>query len=218
QTGEIYEKLWFSGRLEDEKKVPTLILPHPENTTVEGDATIDVSTNADATSVYRGSHGDRDTRSISIWVHKHRLYSHPLRFILTPSAKELGITFRPGIEIAYMTTIRNRHSETVDRALILRNSIPGTKFHRGACLLVHRLSYPLGRTWIFVHPAIGTAREAPIRNRHFNPVGTRSHSEISSPAPKFLSGSVVAGCRCDHIRTPLRSNGHNFPLGYQNHL
>ncbi|MQM22571.1 hypothetical protein Taro_055625 [Colocasia esculenta] len=32
-------------------------------------------------------------------------------------------------------------------------------------------------------------------------------------APKFLSGSTVAGCRCDRIRTPLRSNGHNISLG-----
>ncbi|MQL82455.1 hypothetical protein Taro_014916 [Colocasia esculenta] len=86
-----------------------------------------------------------------------------------------------------MATIRNRHSETVDRALnrhsetvdmalVLWNSVPGPKFHRGACVLVHRLSYPLGRTWIFVRPAIGTAREAPIRNRHLDPVGTSSGS------------------------------------------
>ncbi|MQM15877.1 hypothetical protein Taro_048829 [Colocasia esculenta] len=52
----------------------------------------------------------------------------PLRFIPTPSAKELGITFRTGIGIAYVTTIRNRHSETVDRALVLWNSVPGPKF------------------------------------------------------------------------------------------
>ncbi|MQL84222.1 hypothetical protein Taro_016722 [Colocasia esculenta] len=63
QAGEIYEKLWFSGRLEDEKKVLTLILLHSENATAEGDATIDTSTKADATSVYRGAHGDSDTRS-----------------------------------------------------------------------------------------------------------------------------------------------------------
>ncbi|MQL85916.1 hypothetical protein Taro_018447, partial [Colocasia esculenta] len=57
-----------------------------------------------------------------IWVPENRRYSHPLRFIPTPSAKELGITFRTGIGIAYVTTIRNRHSETVDRALVSRNS------------------------------------------------------------------------------------------------
>ncbi|MQL78202.1 hypothetical protein Taro_010643 [Colocasia esculenta] len=45
-----------------------------------------------------------------------------------PVAKELGITFSTGIGIAYVTTIRNRHSETVDRALVLRNSVPGPKF------------------------------------------------------------------------------------------
>ncbi|MQM19527.1 hypothetical protein Taro_052534 [Colocasia esculenta] len=133
-------------------------------------------------------------------------------------ALELGITFRPGIGIAYVTTIRNRHSETVDRALVLQNSLSGPKFHRGACVLVHRLSYTLGRMRISVRPAIKTTREAPIRNRHLDPVGTRSHSEIFGLTPKFLSGSVVVGCRCDRIRTPLPSNGHNFPLGYQNRL
>ncbi|MQM22588.1 hypothetical protein Taro_055642, partial [Colocasia esculenta] len=63
-----------------------------------------------------------------IWVPEHRRYSHPLRFIPTPSAKELGITFRMGIRITYVTTIRNWHSETVDRALVSQNSVPGTKF------------------------------------------------------------------------------------------
>ncbi|MQM23916.1 hypothetical protein Taro_056986, partial [Colocasia esculenta] len=77
-----------------------------------------------------------------IWVPEHRRYSHPLRFIPTPSAKELGITFHTGIRIAYVTTIRNRHSETVDRALVSRNSVTGTKFPPGACVLVHQLSYP----------------------------------------------------------------------------
>ncbi|MQL81569.1 hypothetical protein Taro_014025 [Colocasia esculenta] len=42
-------------------------------------------------------------------------------------AKELGITFRTGFGIAYVTTIRNRHSESVDKALVLRISVPGPK-------------------------------------------------------------------------------------------
>ncbi|MQM04050.1 hypothetical protein Taro_036843, partial [Colocasia esculenta] len=105
---------------------------------------------------------------IFLWLHEHRRYSHPLRFIPTPSAKELGITFRLSIGIAHATTIRNRHSETVDRVLVSRNSIPGLEFRRGACLLVHQLSYPMGRTQIFVRPGIETPCEAPIRNRHFD--------------------------------------------------
>ncbi|MQL84090.1 hypothetical protein Taro_016587 [Colocasia esculenta] len=52
---------------------------------------------------------------------------------------------------------------------------------------------PSGRTRIFIRPGVGTAREAPIQNRHFDPVGKWSHSEISGAAPKFLSGSAVAG-------------------------
>ncbi|MQL99357.1 hypothetical protein Taro_032080 [Colocasia esculenta] len=66
-----------------------------------------------------------------MWVPEHRRYSHPLRFIPTPSVKELGITFRTGIGIAYVTTIRNQHSKTVDRALVSRNSILGPKFPPG---------------------------------------------------------------------------------------
>ncbi|MQM21896.1 hypothetical protein Taro_054943 [Colocasia esculenta] len=54
-----------------------------------------------------------------IWVPEHRRYSHPLLFIPTPSVKELGITFRTGIGIAYVTKIQNRHSETVDRELTI---------------------------------------------------------------------------------------------------
>ncbi|MQM23421.1 hypothetical protein Taro_056485 [Colocasia esculenta] len=56
-----------------------------------------------------------------------------------PQPKELGITFHTGIGIAYVTTIRNRHFETVDRALVSRNSVPGPKFAPRACVVVHRL-------------------------------------------------------------------------------
>ncbi|MQM20743.1 hypothetical protein Taro_053771, partial [Colocasia esculenta] len=80
-----------------------------------------------------------------IWEHQHRRYSHPFRIILTPSARELAITFLSGIGITYVSTIRNRHFETVDKMLISWNSMPGPKFYRGACVLVHRLSYPLGK-------------------------------------------------------------------------
>ncbi|MQM14569.1 hypothetical protein Taro_047504, partial [Colocasia esculenta] len=103
-----------------------------------------------------------------IWVLEHRQYSHPLRFIPIPSAKELVITFHPGIGIAYVTTIRNRHSKTVDRVLDSRNSVPGPKFHLGASVLVHRLSYPLGQMRIFVRPGVGTALEAPYLNQHID--------------------------------------------------
>ncbi|MQL99399.1 hypothetical protein Taro_032121, partial [Colocasia esculenta] len=60
-----------------------------------------------------------------IWVHQYHRYSHPFRVILTPSGRELAISFCPGIRIAYVSTIRNRHSETVDRTLVLQNSVPG---------------------------------------------------------------------------------------------
>ncbi|MQL75140.1 hypothetical protein Taro_007537, partial [Colocasia esculenta] len=106
-------------------------------------------------------HGDRKSCStrIEISTPGRRYGCTNIADIVTPSAKELGITFRPDIGIAYVTTIRNRHSKTVDRALISQNSVSGPKFLHGACVLVHRLSYPLGRAWIFVRPAIRTARE-----------------------------------------------------------
>ncbi|MQL70302.1 hypothetical protein Taro_002619, partial [Colocasia esculenta] len=67
QTSEIHEELWFSSRLEDEKKVYTQYLPHSENAMEEGDTTRDASVCTDATSVYRGAHGDRDTRRLARW-------------------------------------------------------------------------------------------------------------------------------------------------------
>ncbi|MQM12527.1 hypothetical protein Taro_045443, partial [Colocasia esculenta] len=85
-----------------------------------------------------------------IWVPEHRRYSHPLRFILTRSEKELNITFRTGIGITFVTKIRNRHSESVDRELVLRNFVRGPKSPPGACVLVHRLPYPpVGRRNLF---------------------------------------------------------------------
>ncbi|MQL74892.1 hypothetical protein Taro_007248 [Colocasia esculenta] len=57
---------------------------------------------------------------------------------------------------------------------------------------------------IFICTAIGTTGEPPIRNRHFDPVGTRSDSEIFDSAPKLLSGSLVEGCRCDRDKTSFR--------------
>ncbi|MQL75846.1 hypothetical protein Taro_008237 [Colocasia esculenta] len=49
------------------------------------------------------------------------------RHEISSPAKELGITFRTGIGIAYVTTIQNRHSETVDRALVSQNFVPWPK-------------------------------------------------------------------------------------------
>ncbi|MQL73675.1 hypothetical protein Taro_006017 [Colocasia esculenta] len=59
--------------------------------------------------------------------HSDRKLCSTQREISSP-AKELGITFRTGIGIAYVTTIRNRHSETVDKVPVSQNSILGPKF------------------------------------------------------------------------------------------
>ncbi|MQM18528.1 hypothetical protein Taro_051523 [Colocasia esculenta] len=152
-----------------------------------------------------------------IWVPKHRRYSYPLRFIPTPSAKELGITFRTDVGIAYVTTIRNRHSETVDKALVSRNSIPGPKYPPGAIGTPRRstgrwfrgipfrgqntpwsvctstpTAVPSSWTWIFVRPGFGTAREAPIQNRHFDPVDGRQGAGFA----EFRSGAKIPHRAC----------------------
>ncbi|MQM17450.1 hypothetical protein Taro_050422 [Colocasia esculenta] len=91
----------------------------------------------------------------------------------------------------------------------------GAKIPPGACVLVHRLPYPpVGRRYLFARGSEPPARPQ-FRSRHFDPVGKWSHSEISGPAPKFLSGSAIAGCRCDRIRTPPRSNSSDS-LDYVN--
>ncbi|MQM00414.1 hypothetical protein Taro_033135 [Colocasia esculenta] len=64
-----------------------------------------------------------------------------------------------GIGIAYVTTIRNRHCETVDSALVSRNSVPGPKFTPGAYVLVDRLPYPpVGRGYLFARGSEPPAR------------------------------------------------------------
>ncbi|MQL77118.1 hypothetical protein Taro_009536, partial [Colocasia esculenta] len=129
---------------------------------------------------------------------------------------KMWIFIRAVIRTARETPIWNRHFDSAGiRTLVLLNFMPGPKFHRGAYVLIHRLSYPFGKMWIFVLTAIRTAYESPIWNRHFDPVGAGSDSEISDPVPKFLSGCVFVGCRCDRIRTPLRSNG-NVSLDHVN--
>ncbi|MQM23861.1 hypothetical protein Taro_056931 [Colocasia esculenta] len=105
----------------------------------------------------------------------------------------------------------------VDKAMVSRNSVRGQNSPRSVCTSTPT-AVPSGRMRIFIRLGVGTARESPIQNRHFDPVGKWSHSEISGLAPKFLSGSADAGCRCDRIRTPLRSNMHNISLGYRNRL
>ncbi|MQL77792.1 hypothetical protein Taro_010210, partial [Colocasia esculenta] len=75
-------------------------------------------------------HGDRNSCStrLEIYTRGRRYGCTNIADIVTPYAKELGITFRPSIGIADVTTIRNLHSETVDRTLVSRNSVPGPKF------------------------------------------------------------------------------------------
>ncbi|MQM02602.1 hypothetical protein Taro_035381, partial [Colocasia esculenta] len=140
---------------------------------------------------------------------------------------QIGITFRSVIGIAYKTPIWIRHSEALDapllaqairrrfgvenpsfRTLKLRfyptiSHIPRRSTRRWFCGIPFRgqnspqsvytstpTAVPSSLTRIFIHPGVGTAREAPIQNRHFDPVGKWSHSEIYGPAPKFLSGSA----------------------------
>ncbi|MQL69913.1 hypothetical protein Taro_002223 [Colocasia esculenta] len=132
-----------------------------------------------------------------IWVPEHRRYSHTLRFIPTPSAKELDITFCTGIEIPYVTTIRNRHSETVGKALVSRNSVPGPKSDPECVSWIwvpehRRYSHPLRfiptpsakELSITFRTGIGIAYVTTIRNRHFETVDKALVSRNSIPEPK----------------------------------
>ncbi|MQL91372.1 hypothetical protein Taro_023980 [Colocasia esculenta] len=96
--------------------------------------------------------------------------------------------------------------------MVSQNSVPAWKFCPGACVIVHRKPYPsIGRKYLFargsepparpqfgiststrsisIRPGVGTSREATTRNRHFDPVGKRSHSEISGPAQNSSPGA-----------------------------
>ena len=165
-----------------------------------------------------------------IWVPEHRRYSHPLRFIPTPSAKELGITFRTGIGIAYVTTIWNRHSETVDKMLVSRNSILGAKFHRGACVLVHRLPYPpVGCGYLFARgsepPArpqfrIGTStrsvngriRRFPVRRPNSSPGARSQAADAIAYGHRFAqTGITFRSVFGITYKTPIR-NRHSEAL------
>ncbi|MQL78360.1 hypothetical protein Taro_010788 [Colocasia esculenta] len=77
------------------------------------------SDSLDYTNRWRSPHAEPPSHSDRKSCSTRREISSPV--------KELGITFRTGIGIAYVTTIRNRHSETVDKVLVLRNSVPWPK-------------------------------------------------------------------------------------------
>ncbi|MQM14869.1 hypothetical protein Taro_047805 [Colocasia esculenta] len=132
-----------------------------------------------------------------IWVPEHRRYSHPLRFIPTPSAKELDITFRTGIGIAYVTTIRNRHSETVEKALVFSDSLdyanrwrsphaePPSHSDRKSCSTPREISSPAKELGITFRTGIRIAYVTTIRNRHSETVDKALVFENSVSGPKF---------------------------------
>ncbi|MQM08677.1 hypothetical protein Taro_041537 [Colocasia esculenta] len=139
QAGEIYEKLWFSGRLEDEKKVLTLFLPHSENATAEGDATIDASTKADATSVYRGALGDRDTRAqYALFGHGEVLRGFPgvfgrgsLRFVMfSPRGVRVEWEKRHGIAVLPVLRGGGEHEMLVCRVHVVNAPYRAVAFWR----------------------------------------------------------------------------------------
>ncbi|MQL74761.1 hypothetical protein Taro_007136 [Colocasia esculenta] len=129
--------------------------------------------------------------------------SFSTRCEISSPAKELDITFRLGIGIPYVTTIRNRHSEMVDTALVLRNSVQGPKFRPRACVIVHRQSYPsIRRGYLSARksepparpqfgirtltrsvkgriPRFPVQRKIPLRERGRGPL-MRSHTDTSS--------------------------------------
>ncbi|MQM22538.1 hypothetical protein Taro_055591 [Colocasia esculenta] len=95
--------------------------------------------------------------------HGDRKSCSTLREISSP-AKELRITFRPRIGIANVTTIRNRHSETVDRALVSRNSVPTPKFRPRTCVIVFK-----GHSKVRLLP-LGRLRSRKTKNPSIHPL------------------------------------------------
>ncbi|MQM22952.1 hypothetical protein Taro_056012 [Colocasia esculenta] len=142
-----------------------------------------------------------------IWVPEHRRCSHPLRFIPTPSAKELGITIHTGIRIADVTTIRNRHSETVDKAMLTISPIPrffgssdsldyANRWRRPhaeppshsdqkSCSTRREIYSPEKELGITFHTGIRIAYVTTIRNRHNEMVDKALVSRNSVPWQKF---------------------------------
>ncbi|MQM15949.1 hypothetical protein Taro_048901 [Colocasia esculenta] len=138
-----------------------------------------------------------------------------LRFIPTPSAKELGITFRTGIGIAYVITIRNRHSETVDRALVSRNSVPGPKFppERVSQDVVSGLLFiptPSAKELdITFRTGIGIAYVTTIRNRYSETVDRALVSRNSltiSPIPRSDSLDYANRWQSPYAEPPSHSD------------
>ncbi|MQM23118.1 hypothetical protein Taro_056180 [Colocasia esculenta] len=114
--------------------------------------------------------------------------------IVTPSAKELGITFRTGIGIVYVTTIRNRHSKTVDRALVRRIPFRGKNSPRSVCTSTPTVVRS-GRTRIFIRPGVGTPPRGPNSESALRPgqIGTQRRSTPSFQGRKtFVSHSEIA--------------------------
>ncbi|MQL75854.1 hypothetical protein Taro_008242 [Colocasia esculenta] len=71
----------------------------------------------------------------------------------------------------------------LDSTLVLRNSIPGPKFpHRSVCTSTPTV-VPSDRTRIFIRPRVRTAREAPIQNRHIDPV-------VATPSITRIAGGA----------------------------
>ncbi|MQL82266.1 hypothetical protein Taro_014735 [Colocasia esculenta] len=76
------------------------------------------------------------------------------------------------------------------------NDRKSAKIHPRSVCTSTPTAIPYGQTQIFIRPGVGTAREAPIQNRHFDTVGKRSDSKISSPRAQI----------------PLRERGRGLPM------
>ncbi|MQM23586.1 hypothetical protein Taro_056652 [Colocasia esculenta] len=122
-------------------------------------------------------------------------FATPSGLLPPPSPEEMGITFRPVIRITYVTTLRNRLSEPVEKTPVSRNSepdarkatsgrvhsdsvgpgpdseisgsAPGFRFRRAAAAPdAHGFRHAFGKTAITFRPGIGIAYMTTFRNRH----------------------------------------------------
>ncbi|MQL99048.1 hypothetical protein Taro_031762 [Colocasia esculenta] len=165
-------------------------------------------------------HGDRKSSStrLEISTPSRRYGCTNIADIVTPFAKEMGITFRPAIGIAYVTTIRNRHSETVDRALVSWNSVRGRNYaaERRRYLFARRSKPPARpqfRIGSSTRSAQGRIRRFPVRRPKCSPgVWSQAADVIAYGHPFGQTSITFRSIIRIAYKTPIRNRHSEAPV------
>ncbi|MQL84096.1 hypothetical protein Taro_016581 [Colocasia esculenta] len=95
----------------------------------------------------------------------------------------MGITFRPGIRIAYVATLRNRLSEPVERTPVSRNFEPGARNATPGRVRIAPTPF-YGRNGHNFPPGIRIAYVTTLRNRLSEPVERTPVSQNFEPGAR----------------------------------